>query len=697
MIAPSEPPIADVDENLLSAEDRALFDRLDAMVNQAVADNEKWEKLAVDAGDYINNNQWVRRKVKEGWNRTQVNVIYPKLEQSKALLMQRVPTIICEPWRDNDPASAAVWQDRLQWLFDKALNVPALRPALFDVAAQDGQAVVYVYRDEQADWLAGEQRWHAATRLSVLRRQDFGLDPLAKEGLKDAQYCFRLRTLSLAEAIALWPDREDELRASVDSRQKGEGRGTANVRRMYQGELRSAPVDDSASVWGESEWVSTGRVNSDAQGLLADILSGRITTADESLTDDRSDDRVETVTYLEIWFKDHATQKTSEKVKIPVEDLQAEGRVVRRADERGLEQNYLADTGELLGDHNHPSEEVKGEAPLYPYGRHVIRVGRLVKILDEAWTLPRWPFVIYRFGTLVGTWRGRNGVEMMRELQDAVNTSYAHLVNWIKNFCDSAWKVVPEALHGGTIDNIDQKLGSAAGQVLAVTSLANMQAVEKMAPPPAPAGLFEAIQMLSKPTDDIGGMQQVALGATTPGQHTLGEITMLQTNSHLRTALQAQLEDECYVSLMELVYVFEHRYADEAELMRTTSKEHAAAFQPQAPQMGPDGQPVQVTPPSPFDSDVRFDLSLKVGTAMPYDKQRRQLEAQDLLKLLGPTPTIVKHLLSTYDLPDDQRAAIEVEVGQAQAAQQALAQQEAASKGAPSGAGKKPEMAGALA
>ena len=186
------------------------------------------------------------------------------------------------------------------------------------------------------------------------------------------------------------------------------------------------------------------------------------------------------------------------------------------------------------------------DEPVYPNGRVVLRIGKLIlnpdaeKSWDEGgqvWPFRSWPYLVGVNQILPHVWRGLNAVEMPRTLQDWKNVAFAHMANYLKFFGDPITEVEEGAVKGVGADGkkLGEKLRARAGAIwLLMKGGADKIKVEP--PPPLSQGILEVDRLISRELQDQTGMQEVARGRQAGGSPTATEVQELSRSSRVRTS-----------------------------------------------------------------------------------------------------------------------------------------------------------------
>jgi len=611
-----------------------LNDRLDEMIEQARADSQGWAELAEDAYDYTFGNQLKRVPVRDGWERIQLNYLFPAMAQQGAMMAQRKPLLVAAPEQPDDAEAARFWQGLLRWQFDSELGMPSIARAAVLDAWLWGHYVAKVYWEERAEWLDEEKRWRGAPRVVLLEPDKFGVDPDAeKADIASAGFILCQRRMLLAKAVQRWPARKEEIEEAAADVEEPDNDPVAAAFMRTRIESRTEQSDDGI----QETLVRESR--------LVELL--RRARGYETPASAAADERTglpRWVTVTECYFHDGALKSGQIDEPVPREDLLASGQAAVAADGTLVVADPAAFGGGLepgapLDPARWPKRIVRrwDDEPEFPYGRHVLRIGKRLILnpaeADQRWAFRRWPYVVGVAQALPHTWRGLNGVEMAIGLQDAVNADGAHLATWIKQHSDPV-TLVEEGVIAGDPENrkISARLKARAGAIWKLVK-GGLGRIQRVPPPPMAQGLLAAYQLLTRELQDQTGSQEVARGRQAGGQPTAAEILELARNARVRTSSAAGAQDDFLASAMQLVAWMDQAYLEPGQLVRI---------------VGESGNPSMARIPA---ESVRFDVRLQIGTALPYDQERRRQLIGEVFKALGPDAlALLPEFLAAYEM-----------------------------------------------
>lgn len=610
----------------------ALNKRVNSMLIQGIRNHRRWQGIYRDGLRYVFNDQLHDKQVKEGWEGIQINYLFPAMMQEQALLAQRRHNIIAKPWEPDDEEGAKVWNKALQWTFKSYKLKRLLANAIID-GKTHGHMIVKVNWENEAQYNAETEEYDGDLKYTLIRPEYFGCDPDA-ENIKDALFVYTFRMEHTESLISRFPQHREAIMTAAQQ-------ATALMLPWEQyGRTGQVPdtshefIDlDTEAVRGEPGELPKGGKRARLADNIRPKRRGLLLAGTEGAKYAAS------LPILEMWFKDYTTIKRRRKSRIAIETLMEEGRVVqRRAEPTSRLQNYLAESDQLLTNANWPATALDTIIPKYPNGRHVIRVGDNTVLWDKPWRYEKWPFAIGVNMLLPHTWHGLNATEMAVGLQDFMNESASHLLNYVKFFGDPTWIVEQGAVAGVAAgEDISAKMRAAAGAVLVVESGA-IDKVKRETPPSLSRGVLQIIELFAREIKTQTGVQDVTLGRKAQGQTTATEVLTMETYTKLRTSLQSMLLDDFIIEIMELTHMLCREHWEPEDLLRVVGRSGM--------------RNVTVDPRT---MDAKFDLELEVTTQLPFDRDRKKNEMTELFGLLAPYGfelALLPRLLEAFEIED---------------------------------------------
>jgi len=627
----------------MSEEDAAakeLNDTLDEMERMSASDCEPWWEMAADAHDYTFGNQLKNVTLKDGWHPTQVNYIFPALQQQLALLMQTDTRLYARPREDSDIPGAKVAEAALRWYYQIGIGVKTLVCKCALDGFLTGNWILLVYWNEKPEggWDEEQKMWHGQVEVTLVPYYFFGVAPGA-ETLADAEWVFIKRQMYVDEAKQRWPEYAEKIdKAALLTDTQAQPDWLANGPK---------PTGWKGYVGPDTSGVATNELGHKDKPKYYGRLAAAITGAGKNKEEyEPESERLQMVTVMECWFKDRTEEETVDETPISDEELEASGQVSYNEDDIPV----LTETGEPLTEANRPTTKREYDRPLYPNGRRVLRIGRIAlnaKADKQRWDGKTLPFITGPFIWLPHTWRGVTGVEMVREPQDMVNEIIAHVVMAIRCFGDPRTVVELGALPGAKDDqSIKNAVKNAAGKILVVNPN-KLDAVRREPPPPLSADLFAAIKFFDELIRTLHGIHEIAQGKRSGGRLTATELLKLDQNSRLRTILlSGDLERTTGKELMTQVWELIVQHMSVGDMVRIVGEGgREDVIKIKGEYVDPDTRMVMKSV-----LDAKFDLDIQVGSELPADKQREKEEALQLLQAVGPA--YLPRLLETYGVPN---------------------------------------------
>ena len=628
--------------------------RVDEIQQRALAHHRDWEPLYEDGRRFLWNDQKSARPGSADAEAPEDNLIFPAVMQELALLAQQRGMLVTQPWEDGDAAGAAVWRDLLDWQYTKGLEMPLRRLEAALDGKEAGHWIWKVWWDDRAEWNEEDQVYDGRLRLDLVPTGYVVIDP-DSPSVKRAESIVEMRSMTVAEAVATWPEYEDEIEAAKGQEAADFGYGAGG---FHVSAMGTAPTMDGSNVSGERGAAPPDSVT----GRLAALLSGRLQRTEDNVDEPARPPDMVLVT--DVFFRDYEMEDAVEVERPTLDELLAAGSVVQSAD--GL-QNVFADTREPVTEETMPVKRRPYKRPRWPYGRRILRVGAKTILNPDTdqqrWKLKRWPYVSGVNAILPHTWHGLNATEMVRGLQEAVNDCTASLVNWLRQFGDP-WVKVEEGALADDPNTTDpaKHLRPRPGQIVKVAK-GQMAGVVREGPPAMPAAAFQVFELLSQAARDQTGMQNIGLGRTTPGGTTATEAIRMETNTKLGTALQSFLLDHATIQALELAQLTLREHMKPGQKVRILGQDQQAGM-------------------AAIDADAlnaQFDLRLEISTTLPYARDRKKLEAKELFDVLGMP--YLRRLLEAYEVDniDDILAGVQAwmllqeTMAQAQQAEEAAA------------------------
>jgi hypothetical protein len=601
-----------------------LNGRLDEMRDSGLEVTKRWMGIWEDGINYLYDNQLAGKRIKDGWDPIVANMIFPAMMQEMSLISQRNTTVITMPTDPSDAKAAALWQRHLQWLYD----VPLKFGDILLNGALDGKIyghyVAMAYWEPRHHWDWDKRKWVGMPAVSLMRPEHFAADPEC-DNIDKGAFAFCRRRVEREWAKAKWPDKADMIDSVVESEDP------YRTAMMQPGMM--ALADPLGAKDKDNEQLS--RI-----GQLATLLMGRNSGTYEY--ENEVDGKSRYITVEQFLFRDYSEKAAKESEKVPYEELLQTGRI-RREGPLDID----SETGKPWMPAMSPDRIVREfQEPTFPYGRVVLRVnGHILndKDEDQIWPYRRWPFILGVNHMLPHAWQGLNGVVMAAPLQDWVNISYSHLLNYMKWHGDPL-TLVEEGSVVGASDNkgIAAKIKNAAGKIVVMVK-GGINKIRREPPPSLGMASIQILNMMAAQLRDATGMQDIGLGKSAGSRVTATEAMRLETNTKLRQALGNKLLDGFTTRAFEsLSEICQAKYSEEDWVSL----------------IGKDGkrEKGQITAEM---KNAEMDIRIKAGTELPFDQERKEAKYSQVYTLLGSAATaMLPELLDAFGI-DEKDAILE--------------------------------------
>ena len=175
----------------------------------------KWAKTATEDNEFRNGLQWTKAQIDALRSRAQeplvVNVIYPAVEQAKAMLTANAPRFQSTGREGSDVKTGALMSDLMSWIWDHSTANNELKEAIDDYYVK-GMGCLMVYHDPKADYGKGEVMIRAIDPLHLYICPST-TDPYSK----DASNIIFSKKYSQVQLIEMYPDLEQTIRKATQS------------------------------------------------------------------------------------------------------------------------------------------------------------------------------------------------------------------------------------------------------------------------------------------------------------------------------------------------------------------------------------------------------------------------------------------------------------------------------------------------
>jgi len=567
---------------------------------------ENWVSLWQESLRYFFGDQLAHKKEHKEWDWIIVNYIWPSAMQEIAKLSKNFSEIHALPWNDDDADSAEVWQNILQWQWEKGLNGTGMRiEQIYAILCGKifGYRVSKIFWDEKVSWDDEQKRWVGDVKHKLWHPAEFWASDDEKVQNGD---CGTVRFVSLEWAQSRWPKHKKALEAKASTYKDLVAGGGNTIR----GQLASAGTYPNEGKGG----IDKGEGGRSSENQILD----RVLSADRMSSNDIDKTR-KFVKLSETYFKDLSETKQKIEEDIPPQELLDAGEIFSQG---GV---YYDKNDKQMDLANWPKRTVKEWLePDYPNGRYVIHVEELIlNPDDQKYPHKRWPFVVIPHYLLPFMWQGINGVTLYRNVQDMINVTVSHLTNNMKMFGDP--KI---AVEKGAIDTPPGRhkehfrIGKGAGSIIRLTKGAltgkKFQVIQPVTPSAAALQLYGLFTAEFK---NLLGLQDVAQGKA-GNNMTATESSYLAISSHDRISLQNVFETEWVRQCCGLVANICQLNYEPERWVRIVGEDKAAGVRQITEQL----------------SKVKFDVSILPAPAIPMDAEKRLVKLNKGYELLGGPP-----------------------------------------------------------
>jgi hypothetical protein len=141
------------------AEKHPEVKRNEELLTEYASVRTKWARQATEDNEYRNGMQWTKEQVNELRKRAQeplvVNVIYPAVEQAKAMLTANSPRFQSTGREGSDVKTGQTMSDLMSWIWEQSAGNTELKQAIDDYYVK-GIGALLTYTDPNADYGKGE-------------------------------------------------------------------------------------------------------------------------------------------------------------------------------------------------------------------------------------------------------------------------------------------------------------------------------------------------------------------------------------------------------------------------------------------------------------------------------------------------------------------------------------------------------------
>ena len=208
----------------------------------------KWAKTATEDNEFRNGLQWTKAQIDSLRSRAQeplvVNVVYPAVEQAKAMLTANAPRFQSTGREGSDVKTGALMSDLMSWIWDHSTGNNELKEAIDDYYVK-GMGCLMVYHDPQADYGKGEVMIKAIDPLHL-----YICPSTTNPYSKDASNIIFSKKYSQVQLIEMYPDLEQTIRKATQS---SVAPGIESVRHGLHDQIVSQEDIDSHRVNNQEE------------------------------------------------------------------------------------------------------------------------------------------------------------------------------------------------------------------------------------------------------------------------------------------------------------------------------------------------------------------------------------------------------------------------------------------------------------
>lgn len=185
------------------------------LFERARSSRSEWEKQALDDESFTEGNQWTQERQralrKKGQIPIVVNVVYPAVEQAKALLTHNPPRFAATAREDSDNKTAKVYSDLFQYIWQISDGNLQLKQSIHEYYVR-GLGALMAYYNPFKDSGRGEIMIKSIDSYSLF------IDPNCKDPLlKDASYIFLADRLTAEQLQMQLPNAAEILQYATPS------------------------------------------------------------------------------------------------------------------------------------------------------------------------------------------------------------------------------------------------------------------------------------------------------------------------------------------------------------------------------------------------------------------------------------------------------------------------------------------------
>jgi hypothetical protein len=595
-----------------------LINLVDRLETNGMALTKQWHDVWDEGMRYFFSDHDKGKRRHLDWDYIIVNYVWPSAMQEIAKLTKNHQKIVVQPWSDDDVEAAEAWQGATQWQWQCGLNMRMNHIAAIFCKKIFGYNVSKVFWKDKIKWDDQKKQWDGDVQYKLWHPALFWAD--GQENIQDGN-CGTVRWMTLDDAKAQWP--------------------------KYAKKLEEIAVSSSDEDFAKSFGMEKLKTSTSSTGVVVEEDSGEKLDEPNKLlsliagSDNLPQDDVKMVRVSETYFRDDEEEHIKQEQDIPGDILIRSG--THRQDELGV--IYDNSTNQPLSADNWPKQTVmEYDQPLYPYGRFVISAGQgqkrvILNDKEEAqkWVLDRWPFIVSPHYLLPFMWQGLNAVSLYKTAQDMINISISHLFNTLKQFGDPRIAIEEGAQALNPKTKKPFSISAAAGAVIRLVR-GGIGRYKIEPPPQVPPAAMAVYSIMAQEYKNLTGLQGVAQGQQLKSHTTATEAQTLAISSNDRIALQSVYEDEWAKEIATLIARLMQLYYGPDRWVRILGEDKTVGI-------------MQI---SQGLKDVRYDITVEPGAALPFDEEKRQaryMQAYQLLQSPVANP-MLPDMLRVLEIPN---------------------------------------------
>ena len=175
---------------------------------------DSWASQAAEDNEFRNGAQWTKSQIDSLRQRAQeplvVNVIYPAVEQAKAMLTANSPRFQSTGREGSDVETGQIFSDLMSWVWENSKGNTELKLAIDDYYVK-GMGCFMVHHDPLADFGKGDIFVKAIDPLDVY------IDPSSQDAFsRDASSIIVSKLYSEKHLLSMYPDLEEIIKTATE-------------------------------------------------------------------------------------------------------------------------------------------------------------------------------------------------------------------------------------------------------------------------------------------------------------------------------------------------------------------------------------------------------------------------------------------------------------------------------------------------